>query len=191
MKSGVFIDRDGVININQSDYVKMWDEFVFERGALSSLQRLAKSHFSIVIVSNQSVIGRGLVDMKTVDEIHERMLEEITRNGGRVEAVYYCPHTPSDNCNCRKPKPGLLLRAAQELQIDLSQSFLIGDAVSDIEVALAVGCIPLFVKTGLGREQESRLIESEYSQVRIFDDLRDAVDFILRLAEEVTGECAS
>jgi D-glycero-D-manno-heptose 1,7-bisphosphate phosphatase len=188
LKPGVFIDRDGVINVNRSDYVKRWDEFTFEEDALSSLKALAGSHFSIVIVSNQSAIGRGLMDVETVEEIHERMLNEIARNGGRVDAVYYCPHTPSDRCDCRKPKPGLLLKAARELDIDLARSFFIGDAISDVEAALAAGCTPLFVQTGLGGEQLARLKENGHAQVQIFQGLREVTNYILEVDKKSVEE---
>lgn len=181
LKPGVFFDRDGVINVNRSDYVKKWDEFIFEEDVLPSLKDLAGSQFSIVIVSNQSAIGRGLMDVESVEEIHERMLAEIVRNGGRVDAVYYCPHTPSDRCSCRKPKPGLLLQAAKELDIDLARSFFVGDAVSDVEAAFAAGCTPLFIRTGLGGEQLARLKKNGHDQVKIFQGLREVSDYLLNV----------
>ena len=179
MKAGVFIDRDGVININRSDYVKSWDEFKFEAGVFESINRLAQYPLVIVVISNQSIIGRGLVTREVVDEIHNRMLEAITQHGGRIDAIYYCPHRPGEGCECRKPRPGLLLRAAKELNLDLSRSYFIGDAVSDVEAALAAGCMSLFVQTGLGRDQLVRLEESGFHDIRKFPDLKDAVDFIL------------
>ncbi|HID24181.1 MAG TPA: D-glycero-beta-D-manno-heptose 1,7-bisphosphate 7-phosphatase, partial [Planctomycetaceae bacterium] len=154
IKPAVFLDRDGVINENRSDYVKGWEEFVFLPGVFEPLRLLAQNHQAIVVVSNQSAVGRGLVSRETVVAIHRRMQAEIQRRGGRVDAIYYCPHHPDAGCDCRKPRPGLLLRAARELSIDLSRSYLIGDAVSDIEAALAVGCTPIFVLTGRGQEQQ-------------------------------------
>ena len=178
-KAGVFIDRDGVINVNRSDYVKSWDDFVFESGIFEPLRCLAQNHLAIVVVSNQSAIGRGLVDRDTVDEIHSRMIEEITRNRGRIDGVYYCPHRPEDGCDCRKPRPGLLLRAAQELNLDLCRSYFIGDTISDVEAALAAGCMPLLVQTGLGTNQMPLLKEKGFERIRIFHNLKEVADFIL------------
>ena len=179
MKPGVFIDRDGVINVNRSDYVKSWEEFQFEAGVFESINRLVQHDFSIIVISNQSAIGRGLVAREVVDEIHNRMIEAIAEHGGRIDAIYYCPHHPEDDCGCRKPRPGLILLAAQELDLDLPRSYFIGDAVSDVEAAHAAGCMPLFVKTGLGSDQLSQLEERGFHDVRKFPDLTDAVDFIL------------
>ena len=181
LRSGVFIDRDGVINVNRSNYVKSWDEFTFEAGVFEALKCLAQTNLAIVIVSNQSAIGRGLVEKDTVEEIHKRMVEVISQNGGRIDAVYYCPHRPEEGCTCRKPRPGLLRQAALELDLDLSRSYFIGDAISDVEAALAAGCMPLFVQTGLGSEQYERLVEKGLDHIRLFPDLMGAVDFILEL----------
>ena len=179
IKPAVFLDRDGVINENRSDYVKGWEEFVFLPGVFEPLRLLAQNHQAIVVVSNQSAVGRGLVSRETVEAIHRRMQAEIQRRGGRVDAIYYCPHHPDAGCDCRKPRPGLLLRAARELSIDLSRSYLIGDAVSDIEAALAVGCTPIFVLTGRGQEQQPLLWKNGYNGVPVVPDLAAAVDWIL------------
>ena len=159
MNPAIFLDRDGVINHNRSDYVKTWEEYIFLPNVFEPLKRLAQSEYSIVIIRNQSPIGRGLVQRETVEAINQRMKAEIESRGGRIDGVYYCPHRPDEVCECRKPRPGLLLRAAQELDLDLSCSYFIGDAVSDVEAALAAGCTPLFVQTGLGSDQIARLAE--------------------------------
>ena len=180
LKPAIFLDRDGVINQNRADYVKTWDEYVFLPNVFSPLCSLAQTDYAIVVISNQSPIGRGLVQQETIEAINARMQSEIERHGGRIDAVYYCPHTPSENCNCRKPAPGMLLQAADELGLNLSSSYFIGDAVSDVEAAFAAGCQPLYVLTGLGREQLPLFHQQGYDgKVPIVRDLAEAVQLIL------------
>ncbi|MGC8842765.1 MAG: D-glycero-alpha-D-manno-heptose-1,7-bisphosphate 7-phosphatase [bacterium] len=174
------MDRDGVINLNRPDYVKSWDEFIFYPFAKLALSRLAKSDFLIIIVSNQSSIGRGIVKKETVDEINERMKEEIEKEGGRIDAIYYCPHKPNEGCPCRKPNPGLLLKAAEEWDIDLRKSYMIGDALSDIEAGKRAGCFSILVLTGRGREQLHLFLDSPYKYDKLAVDLLEAVDWILK-----------
>ena len=179
MNPAIFLDRDGVINENRSGYVKTWDEYVFLHNVFDPLQRLAQTEHLIVIISNQSSIGRGLVCQKVIEHINGRMRVEIERQGGRVDAVYFCPHKPSDNCKCRKPAPGMLLKAAQELEIDLARSYFVGDAVSDVEAAFAAGCQPVYVLTGLGQEQLPFFRQQDYDgKVPIVRDLAEAVQLI-------------
>ena len=181
LRPAVFLDRDGVLNENRSDYVKSWDEFVFLPNIFAPLRRLAQNHVAIVVISNQSAIGRGIVEVETVESIHEQMRLEIQHQGGRIDGVYYCPHHPDDGCNCRKPRPGLLLQAAEELHLDLKSSYLIGDAVSDVEAALAAGVHPIMVRTGRGMQQEP-LLRSKWRTISVVDNLEEAVEWILRLA---------
>jgi D-glycero-D-manno-heptose 1,7-bisphosphate phosphatase len=179
MRPAVFLDRDGVINENRRDYVRSWTEFSFLPHVFPALRRLAASPFAVVVVSNQSAIGRGLVEQTTVEEIHRRMARQIEAQGGRLDGVFYCPHRPEDGCDCRKPRPGLLLAAAAALQLDLERSFLVGDAKSDILAALNAGCQPLLVRTGLGEEQLARFSPHLLARCRIAADLGQAVDWIL------------
>lgn len=146
----MFLDRDGVINRNRDDYVKSRGEVHFLPGVFAALARLADSPFAIVLVTNQSPIGRGILTQRHVEAINRRIVAEIETRGRRVDAVYYCPHRPDENCDCRKPRSGLLLKAAECFNLDLSRSYLIGDAVSDVEVALAADVQPVLVLTGRG-----------------------------------------
>lgn len=141
----VFLDRDGTINADRPDYVKGWEEFHFFPEALAALRRLARLEVDIIVVTNQSAIGRRVISATVVSEINRRMVSEIERHGGRITAVYVCPHVPWAGCPCRKPKPGLLLRAAARHRIDLSQSFMVGNHISDAEAAVAVGCKPILI----------------------------------------------
>jgi D-glycero-D-manno-heptose 1,7-bisphosphate phosphatase len=153
MHRAVFVDRDGVICRNRRDHVKSWDEFVFLPGALDAMARLSQSDLRIVIITNQAVINRRLVPAEVVEDINARMVRAIGAVGGRVDRVVYCPHRPDEQCSCRKPQPGLLLRAAEELDLDLSRSYLVGDAESDVQAGQAVGCRCYLVLTGRGRRQ--------------------------------------
>ena len=192
MRSAVFLDRDGVINENRSEYVRSWDEFRFLPGALASLARLARSPFAIVVLSNQSAINRGLVSRSEVDAINGRMVRQVEANGGRVDGVYVCPHRPDEACSCRKPEPGLLHQAASELDIDLASSYLVGDALCDMQAALSARCVPLLVLTGRGQEElvsahGARVVDFVY-----FPDLPQAVDFILSMPiDQVTRQQAA
>jgi len=192
LRKAVFLDRDGVINENQRDYVKSWDEFEFLPGALASLRRLASTPYAIVVVSNQSAINRGLVSRAEVNAINDRMLREIEEAGGRIDGVYICPHRPDEGCSCRKPEPGLLHQAASELDIDLASSYLVGDALCDMQAALTTHCVPLLVLTGRGQEElvsahDARVVDFVY-----FPDLPQAVDFILSMPiDQVTRQQAA
>ena len=137
--SAVFLDRDGVINRDRADYVKSWEEFVFLPRSLEALALLAKTPNKIIIATNQSAVARGLVTEIGLREMHERMLEQICGHGGRIDAIYYCPHLPDTGCGCRKPAPGLFLKAAMETGVDLSSSWAIGDSHRDVEAAHRAG----------------------------------------------------
>lgn len=150
---GIFLDRDGVICKNRSDYVKSWEEFQFLPGAKDSLVKLAKLGLPIIVITNQSAIGRKIISASTVEDIHRRMVAEIESCGGRIDKVLYCPHQPDDECNCRKPEPGMLQQAASEMKLDLCNSYMVGDATSDLIAGLRVGCHTFLVLTGRGVEQ--------------------------------------
>ena len=141
----VFLDRDGVINRQRSDYVKSWDEFELLPGAIDAIGRLSGTGRDVIILTNQSAIGRGLVTRKTVDGVHERLSALVTARGGQIKAFLVCPHAPEEACTCRKPAPGLFIRAEQELSVDLSAAVMIGDQVSDVEAATAAGCESILV----------------------------------------------
>lgn len=179
IRPAIFLDRDGVINYNRPDHVKSWAEFVFLPGVLEALRCLASLEWPIIVISNQAAIGRGLVSRETVDEIHHRMIKAVREAGGRIDDVFYCPHRPEDACVCRKPRPGLLLRAAKCLRLDLERSFLVGDAESDVLAARAVNCQPVLVKTGRGVDHLALLSQQNVDDLYIADDLGDAVGWIL------------
>ncbi len=174
----VFLDRDGVLNENRADYVRTWEQVVILPGVFDAMQRLAASSFAVVVVTNQSAVGRGLVTRETLAAINQGIVREVQRAGGRIDAVYACPHAPEDGCACRKPRPGMLVQAAQDLDLDLARSYLVGDAVSDMQAALAAGSRPVLVRTGRGVKQALGLAVHGLHHVPVAADLHEAVDWI-------------
>jgi histidinol-phosphate phosphatase family protein len=152
----IFLDRDGVLNRERKDYVKSWHEFEWLPGALDALKLLATASWPIVLITNQSAIGRHFVSEGDVEAIHAKLVEEVARVGGRIDAIFVCPHHPDEGCACRKPKPGLLLQAAQTFQLNLERCFFIGDSITDYQAAAQVNCQMILVKSPL-RDNEREL----------------------------------
>jgi D-glycero-D-manno-heptose 1,7-bisphosphate phosphatase len=178
--AAVFLDRDGVINENvDGDYVRSWEGLRLLPGALEAIAALTRAGYPIVIVTNQQGVGKGLMAAPEVDEIHRRLVGQIEAAGGRVAAVRYCPHLEADGCECRKPKPGLLTGAAEELGLDLARSVFVGDAVSDVQAAHAAGCRPILVRTGRGRESEAAVLDGGFGAVEVVEDLGAAARLLL------------
>ncbi len=176
LRAGVLLDRDGVIIENREQYVRSWADVSIFPQALEALARLHDAGCPVALVTNQSVVGRGLLSLAEAQEINSRLVAAIERAGGRVAGVYMCPHAPDDGCACRKPRPGLIRQAAEELGLDLSHSALIGDALSDLEAGerAGVGWTAL-VRTGRGAAEERRAARP----VRVFDTLSAAVEALL------------
>lgn len=187
----VFLDRDGVINRNPADagYVRSWSEFSFIPGAQRAIRELTQSGCRIIVVTNQAGVGRRILREATLREIHSQMTDTIMESGGTIHAIYYCPHSPEDSCECRKPKPGMLLRASQEHNIEeMSSAYLIGDSVTDIEAGRRAGTRTVLVLTGHGQESYQYYINtkpsgrrdgSEYGPEKIFTDLQAAARWLL------------
>src|SRR5450759_5777126 len=135
----IFMDRDGVLIENQSDYVKTWSEVEVYSTALQALADISFSQYKIVVVTNQAAVAKGLTTLDEVNRIHRHLRSVVESAGGRIDAFYVCPHQPEDGCECRKPKPGMLFRASREMDIDLAQSIMIGDALSDLQAGKAAG----------------------------------------------------
>jgi D-glycero-D-manno-heptose 1,7-bisphosphate phosphatase len=156
------------------DYVRRWEDLEIIPGALRALARLTAAGFELIVLSNQSAIGRGLVKRETVDDINQRLAEVIQTSGGRITEFLICPHAPADGCDCRKPAPGLLLRARDELGADLENAVLVGDQLSDMEAARAAGCQAILVAPDA--HETRRLDRDGY---RVAGSLSQAVDLIL------------
>jgi D-glycero-D-manno-heptose 1,7-bisphosphate phosphatase len=181
----VFLDRDGVINENRTDHVKSWSEFQFVPGALDAIARFTHAGVRVFVITNQAIINRGLVSPDSVDFLNRRMVQEIEKHGGRVEAVAYCPHRPDEECFCRKPQPGLISSLALHHGVDLGQAVTIGDALSDIEAGLAAGCRAILVLTGRGRDQLARAVSLGHSNFHVATDLSEAAEQLLGRATAV------
>ena len=177
----IFLDRDGVICENRPDHVKSWGEFRFLPGTIPGLAQLARTDFASVVVTNQAAINRGIVTASTVTGIHDRMASEVRRAGGRIDRVYICPHRPDEECSCRKPRPGMLVQAAVDMSIDLKRSYLIGDATTDMQAGLAMGCQCFMVLTGRGLKQSPKAMMDVQSDFRFARDLQHAIEMILYL----------
>ena len=173
---GLLLDRDGVITINREHYVLSWDDVAFYPGSLEALSSIGVAHHKIAIVTNQSAVGQGLLSLQEADDINRRIVEAVVSSGGRIDRVFMCPHHAQFGCSCRKPRPGLIQQAIGELNLDPSQSILIGDAASDIESGFRAGIGQLvLVRTGRGQSQEARTLAANYPHLRVFDDLRGAI----------------
>jgi len=176
----VFLDRDGVINVDSQHYVKNWSEFVFIPGSLKAIQRLTRHRFLSIVITNQSMIRRNIAPMENLEHIHSMMKKTVKSRGGDIKDIFFCPHHPEDKCTCRKPEPGLIVKAQKKYHIDLFSSVMIGDSVKDIECARNAGCgQAILVKTGKGSESEKLLAEKECTPDFIANDLLDAVTWII------------
>jgi len=174
----VFLDRDGVINEypGDTDYVKDWGEFKFIPGSIEGIKKLNACGFNLYVVSNQAGVSKGLYTQEDLDEINENMSKELKAQGAGVEGIYYCTHLESDNCNCRKPKTGLLKQAVLNLGATLEISFFIGDSFIDMGAAHCFGAKSVLVLSG--KEKISNRGQWEFEPDHIFDDLKSAADYL-------------
>ena len=148
----VILDRDGTINQDSDQYIKSPAEWKPIPGSLEAIARLTQGGWRIAVATNQSGLSRGLFDMATLNAIHAEMHRAVNQAGGRIEAIFFCPHAADSNCECRKPKPGLLLEISKRLDVELAGVPMIGDALRDLEAAVAAGAKPWLVLTGKGRK---------------------------------------
>lgn len=173
----LILDRDGVINEDSDEYIKSPDEWVPIPGSLEAIARLNRADYRVVVATNQSGLARGYFDLDTLSQIHEKMYRMLASHGGRIDAVFFCPHGPDDACACRKPLPGLLEEIASRLRVPLDGVPAVGDSLRDIEAARAVGAHPILVRTGKG---ERTLAKGEgLVNVPVYDDLAGYVAALL------------
>ncbi|ODV43214.1 D,D-heptose 1,7-bisphosphate phosphatase [Cupriavidus sp. UYMMa02A] len=166
----VVLDRDGVINLDSDQFVKSADEWVPIEGSLEAIAAMNQAGYRVVIASNQSGIGRGLFEMSALNAMHEKMYKALANLGGRVDAVFFCPHTAADSCDCRKPKPGLLDQISERFGIELKGVPIVGDSLRDLDAGVAVGCTPHLVLTGKGQKTLDK--GGLPPGTRVHDDLR-------------------
>jgi histidinol-phosphate phosphatase family protein len=179
----VFLDRDGVINYNREDYVKTPEEFVFLPGSAAAAARLTRAGRALFIISNQAGVGKGLLTEAALAAITRKMLEGLADAGACVQGIYYCPHPPDAGCDCRKPAPGLLHRAAREHGLELSQTVFVGDDQRDLAAGAAAGARTVLVLSGKMSLAEAEALTGETDSLLdpayVAADLSAAVDWIL------------
>lgn len=173
----VILDRDGVINEESDEYIKNPGEWIPIEGSIEAISRLCQADYRVVVVTNQSGIARGLLTLEDLHAIHETMQQAVATNGGRIDAIFICPHKPDDDCDCRKPRPGMLHSVMERLDIQLAGVPLVGDSLRDVQSAMVVGATPVLVKTGHGERtlDQNRHLEN----VQVFDNLASFVDDLL------------
>jgi len=172
------LDRDGVINYDSKQYIKSPEEWKPIPGSLAAIARLNQQGYRVVVATNQSGIGRGLFEMDTLNAIHDKMLKAAAQAGGRIDAVFFCPHTNADQCDCRKPEPGMLREIGKRYNTDLADVPAVGDSLRDMQVAAAVGAQPMLVLTGNGSLTADN--PNLPPETLVFADLAAAVAHITR-----------
>jgi D-glycero-D-manno-heptose 1,7-bisphosphate phosphatase len=186
----VILDRDGTLNFDRDDYVTSAAEWQPMPGALEAVARLTQAGWHAVVATNQSGLGRGLFDMAALNAMHQKLNQQMAQAGGRIDAVFFCPHTPDDDCTCRKPLPGLLLQIGERYAIDLKQVPAVGDSLRDMQAAVAAGCEPHLVLTGKAAELDDAQRAALLAQVpgtTVHADLGAFADFVLRRERQARG----
>jgi D-glycero-D-manno-heptose 1,7-bisphosphate phosphatase len=173
----VILDRDGVINYDSDQFIKTPDEWKPIPGSLEAIAMLNHAGYRVVVASNQSGIGRGLFDMATLNAINEKMYKALSQLGGRIDALFYCPHPAEANCVCRKPKPGMFQDIARRFNVSLLEVISVGDSLRDMQAAAAAGAQPVLVLTGKGRKTQATGGLPEHTKV--YDDLAAAVQSLI------------
>jgi len=173
----VILDRDGVINQDSDQFIKTPDEWQPIPGSLEAIAKLSHSGYRVVVASNQSGIGRGLLDMATLNAINDKMYKALAPLGGRIDALFYCPHPAEANCSCRKPKPGMFEDIARRFNISLNAVPSVGDSLRDMQACATVGCQPMLVLTGKGRK--TLAAGDVPANTQVFEDLAEAVRKII------------
>ncbi|HEX7387405.1 MAG TPA: D-glycero-beta-D-manno-heptose 1,7-bisphosphate 7-phosphatase [Castellaniella sp.] len=180
----IILDRDGVINEDSDDFIKTPDEWHPIPGSPEAIGRLTQAGWTVVIASNQSGIARGLLTMEALENIHARMRSVIAQAGGRIDAIFFCPHGPDEHCSCRKPNPGMLHDIARRLDVHLQDVPVVGDSLRDLQAAAACHCTPWLVLTGKGRKTwETSGTSGELpAGTEVRDNLADVADALLKAA---------
>jgi len=163
----VILDRDGVINEDSDDYIKSVDEWIPLAGSIAAIAKLSNAGFDVVVATNQSGLGRGLFTLDDLEAMHQKLVELVEDAGGRIAGIFYCPHTPEDGCDCRKPKPGMII---------------VGDSLRDLQAGATRGCKPILVTTGKGAQTLTKLAADPISSSTVVvADLAAAADHIINL----------
>lgn len=173
----VILDRDGVINYDSATFIKSPAEWIPIPGSLEAIAMLNQSGYRVAVATNQSGIARGLFDMAALNAIHDKMHRALAQIGGRVDALFYCPHAADDHCDCRKPKTGMIEDISRRFSIELNQVYAVGDALRDMQAFANAGCKPILVRTGKGEET---IAQGQLPpNVLVMADLAEAVQYIV------------
>ena len=171
----IILDRDGVINEDSDDYIKSPDEWIPIAGSLEAIGALSQNGFKVIIITNQSGIGRKIFSIEMLNAIHKKMNINIAQYGGVIDGIFFCPCAPEENCNCRKPKSGLYNEVSDRLQISLENVFCVGDKITDIQAAQNAGARPILVKTGKENDDSGNIPKN----IPIYDDLLSFVNKVI------------
>ncbi len=183
MEKWLILDRDGVINYDSDQFIKSPQEWRAIPGSLEAIARCNRAGYRVVVISNQSGVARGLFDLQTLSNIHDRLKTELAAAGGQLEKIYFCPHGPDDRCACRKPQPGLFQQFALDYELSLAGIYAVGDSLRDLQAALAAEARPVLVRTGKGPRSLAALEALDdhdpLRQVPVHDDLAAFCDWLL------------
>ncbi len=177
----IILDRDGVINFDSDAYVKSPLEWTAIPGSLQAIARLNQHGYRVAVATNQAGISRGLFDMKTLCAIHHKLHQSAQAFGARIDAIFYCPHAAEEHCDCRKPRPGMLLSIGERFDVSLRDVPMVGDSLRDLQAAVQVGATPYLVMTGKGAQ--TLATGGLPPGTQIFDDLAQMVDRLLHMTE--------
>ena len=177
----VILDRDGVINQDSSEFIKTPDEWIPIKGSLQAIGRLSQAGYDVVVMTNQSGIGRNLLSADMLGQIHVRMIDHIQQHGGKIQSILFCPHLPNAGCECRKPKIGMYQELATRLGISFKGVYSVGDSLRDLQAAKTAGAVPVLVKTGNGKRTLQQLKSSNNDLLNLpaFNNLASFVDTLL------------
>jgi D-glycero-D-manno-heptose 1,7-bisphosphate phosphatase len=187
----IILDRDGTINEDRDDYVRSPEEWMPLPGALEAIARLNHAGWHTVLATNQSGLGRGLFDMAALNAMHLKMHTMLAKVGGRIDAVFFCPHTPDENCNCRKPLPGLIEQIGQRYGVDLRTVPIVGDSLRDLQAGVAMGCKPHMVRTGKGAALNETDVLNQVPSTVFHNDLPAFAEYMIQQERAARGMTTS
>lgn len=173
----IILDRDGVINYDSDEYIKSPEEFHLIPGSVEAIAKLNRAGYRVLVATNQSGVARGFYTVEMLEKMHAKLHAELSKVGGEIEEIFYCPHHPDEDCPCRKPKPGMFHQMDEKYHLNFAETFFIGDTITDIHVALTVGCKPILILSIKGKKTLEK--HPEVALFPHFDDLAAAVDFVL------------
>ena len=177
----IILDRDGVINEDSDNYIRSVDEWIPVPGSINAIVELSKAGYTIAVATNQSGLARGYFPESELDAMHNKMNALVDADGGNIESVLFCPHGPDDNCQCRKPNPGMVKQLLTEHNVEASETWVVGDSLRDLQAGLNAGCKVALVKTGKGKRTIKAIEEREpqLKSIPLFENLKEFSEQLL------------